>query len=580
MGAGQFSKIFLVGFNRSGGEWFRDVFQAAGLRWRHDRTGELAANIAWHALDDSRPLDRWPRLQGVSGLQRWNRPHLPRIEAFRHFAFLRAQFPDALFIYNDRDPADWIASRYFHREGRFAAFEARARGCELSDLPELWLKDRAAHKLRVLRHFADDPRFLHFDVTQDADEKLIGWAAPWVTLSDLPAARGIESSADSVAQIDAMADDLHERARQPRPRPAPPDMDFVDRIARHCLGQMAEGGDNAALSNAAAFWRPDGAVTTRQGKPLPLRRAPTGQFLAKHSDQARDRVQAVLNQLLGFGLRPPLALDMQDAREMGTGDRPAPEQSTLVYNRRPGAANLVLWPLPGYHDLLPEGAPGAFPADEVPFEDKPDLCLWYGNLTGKPLPHLAPGLPQRRMAHHYLRALAAGPDAGARRQIGQALSAVTRYRVVSRLHGQPGFGMGFVLPPKHEEAGKDRMLSKFLSPRMPETWVQQGRYVLSLSGNDTGSNFLSAAASNAVVLKEEDEWELFYTDAFRPWEHYIPLVPGGDDIEERLDWARSNPARCKEIAAASRALVAKFAAPETRRAWMAAVLEGLRARYR
>jgi len=114
--------------------------------------------------------------------------------------------------------------------------------------------------------------------------------------------------------------------------------------------------------------------------------------------------------------------------------------------------------------------------------------------------------------------------------------------------------------------------------RVPDTWVQQGRYVLSLSGNDTGSNFLSAAASNAVVLKEEDEWELFYTAAFRPWEHYIPLAPGGDDIEDRLDWARSHPGHCKEIAAASRALVAKFAAPENRRAWMAAVLEVLGAR--
>jgi hypothetical protein len=578
MSVGEVSRIFLIGFNRCGGAWFRDVFQAAGLRWRHDRTGDLAADIAWHAAQGTRPLDRWPRLVGVSGLQRWNKPHLPKIEAFRHFAFLEAQFPDALFIYNDRAPADWIASRFFHREGRFADCEARHRGCHRRDLPQAWLKERAAHKLRVLRHFEGKRRFLHFDLSHDADDKLRDWAAPWVTLGDLPADRGIESAAESVAQIDALAEDLHARARRPRRRPGRPDRAFADAVAAHCLGTVAEGGDNGALSPAAAFWRPDGTIAGKDGRPLPLLRSADGPYLAQAPDQARDRVQAVVNGLQDLGARPPLALDMQDAREAGAGGRPAPAQRTLVYNRRPGAANLVLWPLPGYHDLAPEGRPGAFPTDDVPFEDKPDLCLWYGNLTGKPWPHLAPEPGERRMAHHYLRALAEGPEAERRHHIGQALGAVTRYRVVSRLHARPGFEMGFVLPPKHETAGQDRMLAHLVTGRVPDTWVQRGKYVLSLSGNDTGSNFLSAAASNAVVLKEEDQWELFYTAAFRPWEHYIPLAPGGDDIEARLDWARSNPARCREMAAASRALVAKFAAPETQRAWMGAVLDALGAR--
>ncbi|HKL68979.1 glycosyl transferase family 90 [Salibaculum sp.] len=572
------SRIFLIGFNRCGGAWFRDAFQAAGVRWRHDRTGELAADIAWHAAAGTRPLERWPRLVGISGLQRWNKPHLPKVEAFRHFAFLETQFPDALFIYNDRDPADWIASRFFQREGRFADCEARHEGCHRRDLPQIWLKDRAAHKLRVLRHFEGNPRFLHFDLSHDPDAKLVNWAAPWVRLGELPADRGVESAARNVVQIDALAEDLHTRARRPRHRPGRPDSGFVDAVAAHCLGTAAEAGDNGALSPAAAFWTPDGTIEAKLGHPLPLLRSGDGPYLAERSDQARDRVQAVVNGLLELGAHPPLTIDMQDAREAGTGGRPVPAQRTLVYNRRPGAANLVLWPLPGYHDLAPEGRPGAFAADEVAFEDKPDLCLWFGNLTGKPLPHLAPGLGQRRMAHHYLRELAQGPDDAMRQQIGQALSAVTRYRVVSRLHGRPGFEMGFVLPPKHEKAGEDRMLAHLVTRRVPDTWVQQGRYVLSLSGNDTGSNFLSAAASNAVVLKEEDEWELFYTAAFRPWEHYIPLAPGGDDIEDRLDWARSHPGHCKEIAAASRALVAKFAAPENRRAWMAAVLEVLGAR--
>jgi len=44
------------------------------------------------------------------------------------FRYLAECFPRARFILNDRDPADWIASRYFWRDGRFRALEAWHRG--------------------------------------------------------------------------------------------------------------------------------------------------------------------------------------------------------------------------------------------------------------------------------------------------------------------------------------------------------------------------------------------------------------------------------------------------------------------
>lgn len=572
----QFSKIFLIGFNCSGGEWFKQIFSDAGLNWRHDRTGDLAINLAWHQARGTRPFDTWPQLQGISGLERWNRSHLPTLWGFKDYRFLQEQFPDALFIYNDRDPVDWVASRYFLRDGRFRAFEASRQGAEERDLPEIWLKERAAHKLRALRHFDGDPRFLHFDISQDSDDRLRDWIAPWVRLGALPEERGIEAAKDSIVQIDMLSDHMKENASRPRYRAGAPDQAFVDAVVRHCLGSVRDGvveGKHASLSPAAAEWARNGTVLNRAGGQMPLRAGADGRYLAKEQEQAKDRVQAVLNELLEIGAVPPLTIDMQDAREAGVGERAPPTGATLVYNRRPGARNLVLWPLPGYHTLAPTGHPGGFSTDEIAFEDKPDQCIWYGNLTGKPIPHLATEIKVHRMAHQYLARLHDDLSEKRRAGIDRALMTMTRYRVMSRLHGKPGYDLGFVMPPVHAKAARDPLIAPYVATRMPDTWVHHARYVLSLSGNDTGSNFLPAAAGQGVILKEEDNWELFYTGAFKAWEHYIPLLQGGDDVEEQLDWARANPDRCKEISANATALFDKFARPENQRAWKQAVYE-------
>ena len=103
-------------------------------------------------------------------------------------------------------------------------------------------------------------------------------------------------------------------------------------------------------------------------------------------------------------------------------------------------------------------------------------------------------------------------------------------------------------------------------PKQSRTWFQKFRYILSLSGNDTGSNFLSAASSNALILTKEDGWELFYTDAFKPSVHYVPLENGAQDVVEKLTWARANPDKCKAMSDAATGLYDQFASPENRAA--------------
>ena len=101
------------------------------------------------------------------------------------------------------------------------------------------------------------------------------------------------------------------------------------------------------------------------------------------------------------------------------------------------------------------------------------------------------------------------------------------------------------------------------------------RYQLCLSGFDVGTNFIWAANSNSVVLKEEAGWEVYYSALFRPWEHYIPLEPGCPDLPERLDWARTNPAACRDMTAAARAAVRMLSDRGGQLAMMRAVAETL-----
>ncbi|HRO15049.1 MAG TPA: glycosyl transferase family 90, partial [Paracoccus sp. (in: a-proteobacteria)] len=101
-------------------------------------------------------------------------------------------------------------------------------------------------------------------------------------------------------------------------------------------------------------------------------------------------------------------------------------------------------------------------------------------------------------------------------------------------------------------------IAPFVHPRLSLAGMRRCRYQLCLAGFDVGTNFTWAAQSNAVVLKEEAGWEVYYSALFSPWEHYIPVAAGCADLAERLDWARRHPAACIAMSAAARAVVAEL----------------------
>jgi hypothetical protein len=104
------------------------------------------------------------------------------INAARHFRLFHALYPDAFFIFNDREEDDLIRSMSRHRGS-----EKLASRCELLGLPADAVLDDAraayhAHKADVLGYFAGSDRFLHFRVDQDPIEDLIRFLSPAYTL--------------------------------------------------------------------------------------------------------------------------------------------------------------------------------------------------------------------------------------------------------------------------------------------------------------------------------------------------------------------------------------------------------------
>lgn len=562
-------RVFVIGLPMTGGAEFKRLFEANGYLWRHRQGGKLACDIAYCKATGTAPLRPWGKAVGFSGLDRTDRQHLPPIEAWREFRYLHSHFPDAYFINPHGDPADWVARRFFAQSGTTRDIAAWHRGVTEDALPELWLEDLARHREEAAQYFAGNARFIDLNMDADGIVVAIKMLSNHFDLTVPPEATPATCTPDQIREV---LSHMENPKRQPAAASADPL--FADHVALHCLGTKGHDGPARALSQTAVRWSDDG-FTDREGAPVGMVRDANRMFLSEAEDRY-ERSQATLDEFIRHGGAPPVWVDMMDARFVGSqGKRNAP-RGTLAYNRRTGASNLVLWPLPGYHTLAPRGAPGSYPVDDIAFADKADTCAWLGNMTGRMVPALSPDNKDLKTAYALrdrANTLSLDDDWGT---LINDFMCIPRYNVVRTFHADPGFALGFVLRGEWKPLASSPVFKGLTQPEQPLTWFHQHRYVLSLSGNDTGSNFLMAAASNSVILKEEDGWELFYTDAFKAWTHYIPLEQGAVDLPDKLAWAKANPAVCAAMATSATALYDAFAAPANRKAILDRIVAGLK----
>ncbi|WP_296642571.1 glycosyl transferase family 90 [Roseinatronobacter sp.] len=327
----------------------------------------------------------------------------------------------------------------------------------------------------------------------------------------------------------------------------------LDRLVQGSVARVGPFGQGGFDTCSVMFLSADfdsGTTQDRTGAPGPFHRR-WGKWAEIGTAHKPLRSLGALTALQGIGARGIVHMDFQDARVLGTEARPLPAP-VLCYCRRPGARNVVLWPLPRYHDLGTQRFLGKTPPDMLTFDDKRDAVVWRGALSGR----TRPTRPGGRNCMHLIAALETALTARDGAPILAELRKNLRFGMVFDRATAPDFDLGLTCDDRIAASLARHGVGYVVKPSRPMSWQRQFRYILSVRGNDTGSNFIPALDSNSVVLREEDGWELFYSAVIRPWEHYIPLAPLLTDLDEKLDWARANPAECKAIAARARALCA------------------------
>ncbi|MDQ1900381.1 glycosyl transferase family 90 [Paracoccus sp. WLY502] len=533
----------------------------------HDN-GRLAEDILFAKASGGDPLTRWPGTVLFSGLYR-HAPHWrPPLEAWRHFPWLADRFPRARFILAQRAPGDWILDRLNRDGGAAARCHAHHRNCDPADLPALWEADWHAHQAAVEAFFGDDPCLIRVDLDRETPADLAARLDPMLPLPDAGWQQGWFPTPGDPSHVGAAGVSSCGKTEQV-------DLSYVDRVADFCLGRRELGVGQGGLSEYFSTWDGRNIVRDRHGSRRRMAVLDNVAVSAPDRPFKLIRAEAVINDALRLARPMPLRIDMEDSRWFGSPQGDPLAAPTLCHNRRRGATNAVLWPLPDQHAIgLPGFDPAAVP-DPIPWEDKLDRVVWRGMISGS---ERTGGVRPGAASHVLLRDLAAaGDDPGGRQAAWNRLSNTNRLAFVRQWFDHPDFDLGVVMAWGFRQFATDPLLAPYCTPRQDRGFFHRFRYQLCMTGYDHGSNFIAAIDSQSVLLAEEDGWEVFYSSCFQPWKHYIPLERYCADIAEKLAWARENPEQCKAMSAAARAEAALLRHLPTRRATMARILDGLAA---
>jgi hypothetical protein len=564
-------KVFQIGMTGMATRWLRRVFRSAGYTAAPGENAPIALDICYAARTGGRPLTAYSEVDLFTDMEHTSTRFEPPLHGQHEFELLHEHFPDAYFILNVGNLDAWLRRRANARGRAHLETAARVLDLEEDEVPEVWRRRWLEHDRSVRSHFAGHERFMVFDVEVHGLADLSRFVKEDYDLTgpDLPevprrrAGRAGAAGAASTTPGSRGEVTTHFSQRF---------VDDVVEFATRTDPTVPTGLDWRRTSRLYAFWPGSDLVLDNRDRPLPCAVELTETrwpFLMNAESPKHRRTEGVLNEFWQHGGRRAARVDMQDARRYGTARTGAPDSAVLVYCRLEGAANLVLWPLPGYHTPGEGDFPGPASLDTLAFEDKSDVLAWRGNLTGRALPELGPGGRHGEHATQLADLLGTGRDP----EIVAKLETVPRYRVLDRLAGRPDADVGLVLGEKWSAKEVPEQIARLVRPRLTYQELYRSRYLLSLSGNDSASNFLMAADSSSVVLREEDGWECFFDGLFRAWEHYVPIVRGGDDLEDRLDWARSHPDECQEMARRSREAIRRLVDPRNRRAYLNGIRE-------
>jgi len=94
----------------------------------------------------------------------------------------------------------------------------------------------------------------------------------------------------------------------------------------------------------------------------------------------------------------------------------------------------------------------------------------------------------------------------------------------------------------------------FLGQRHTRAEQMQYRYIADVDGfARTWDAWAWKMMSGATVLAVDSIWESFFSKAFQPWEHYVPVANDCSDLARKLQWCRDHVEECEVMATRARA---------------------------
>lgn len=176
-------KIFIIGPSKCATTSLHEFFIAQGISSLHCRDGRAYVALEIHRrLKDiaklRRYLDRsivYSDMVHMRTRQRYN-------SAVEHFRLFHELYPDAYFIFNDRDIDSLLGSMKRHKGGSSIRLRTKITGETEEEILAGERAEYESHKEAVFLYFRDNQRFMHFHIERDRIERLIEHLAPDYTL--------------------------------------------------------------------------------------------------------------------------------------------------------------------------------------------------------------------------------------------------------------------------------------------------------------------------------------------------------------------------------------------------------------
>jgi hypothetical protein len=156
--------IFIIGFNKTGTRSLAHFFSANGLPAVHWDENRLVERMVKNIEQGNRIFAGYDsQFRVFSDLISVSNER--KIEGNRFFKEMDRDYPESLFILNNRDTEDWVASRARHAKGSFLTRQLEILGSSNpDDAFALWRAEKADHEMAVRDYFAGSDRLLELQI--------------------------------------------------------------------------------------------------------------------------------------------------------------------------------------------------------------------------------------------------------------------------------------------------------------------------------------------------------------------------------------------------------------------------------